>query len=109
MYFQFLFFLLFFVFFWCLFGCYIIFQYKSTRLSGGGAVHHLDIIIPKLISSSVSDDSPNIIPDVTSCHGEPGNGWSTSSTKSPQQFISENTVTRRFPVKYLWKFNGVSK
>lgn len=83
-------------------------QNTSTRLSGGGAMHHFDVITPKLITSKINDDSARMTPDVISCNGDPGYGTSQNKTNNPQQFSNENTVTKMYPVNgqcSFYRFN----
>lgn len=41
-------------------------QKASTLLSGGGAIHHFDVITPKLIKSKINDESPRMTPEINS-------------------------------------------
>lgn len=63
-------------------------------MSEGTLEHSLEVITPKLIINKVNDESARITPVVKSWNGVPGNGFSPSNTRSPQQFNNENTITR---------------
>ena len=68
------------------------------RLSGGGERHNLDEMTPRLIKSSINDDSANDMPVVTSWSGKPLTGFIMSRTVSAPQFIIAKNVIMMKPV-----------
>lgn len=69
------------------------------RLSGGGERQSLEDMTPRLINSSINNDSANEIPVVTSCSGVPLMGFMSNSIANAQQFIIAKSVIIMKPVE----------
>lgn len=67
----------------------------SILASGGYWRHQRELTTPRLMKRSVRHERPMMIPDITACCGNPGNGLKISSTSKPQQLKMENTVTSK--------------